>query len=184
MNRDPQYPKTQKTIVTQISFAWPRVGGTYGVIFSGNLGDIPVGWVTIPFGSVTVVADLVGRAIYVPSVDEWGIVSTAASGGLGIDMRTTVGQVISIDDTVDIYDSTTIWEVSHGDMRGVLSDRMDQCIACNSDWPMGDITYWRGRAYCPDCRSDIPRLIRQERGTRVERDRRIESETDFSSIVE
>ena len=81
-----------------------------------------------------------------------------------------------------VIDGVVSYEASHGDMRGFFSDRMDQCFACNSDYPMSDITYWRGRAYCPVCKSDIPRLLR------AERDRMLvaaghEGEVDYSSIV-
>jgi len=85
------------------------------------------------------------------------------------------------------YDSDTgvyYYEASHGDMPGAFSDKMEQCWSCGMDWPLEEVVYWRGRPFCPDCKSDIRRLILRESDHRVHSDGQEQAGgTDFSDIV-
>lgn len=74
------------------------------------------------------------------------------------------------------------YEASHGDNEGSFSSMLDQCYACGLTYPMEEISYWRSRPYCPDCRSDISRLIERERGTRIPASPEAPS-SDWSDLV-
>jgi hypothetical protein len=78
----------------------------------------------------------------------------------------------------------TRYEASHGDMAGAFTGQMEQCTFCGADYPMSEITYWRSQAYCPDCKSDIPRKIIQER--RSQRQQHVDEPgiTDFSNLAD
>jgi hypothetical protein len=61
------------------------------------------------------------------------------------------------------------WVASHGDTPGVFTGKREACWVCGLEYTVGEIRYWRGKAYgvpC-GCYTDISREIKRERGTRV-----------------
>jgi len=186
MNRDPRYPKATKTVVAEantVPVQFPTY--TYVTTTPDGIGSIPAGhlWWQLPNSEgfdetlyVGMWVEYLGTKYLITASSKTENTPAAGTDELQVTTGGTFTQQAG--QTIHLYAALTLYQASHGDLPGVFTDKMDQCQSCNSDWPVEDMTYWRERAYCPDCKSDILRLILSER--RVRARSQSSGETDFS----
>jgi len=186
-------PITQKTITKTIYKTLESRVANPNILYEGFIEN--PNQLTIDPNIEITPAELVGQYIFYK-----GLSGQITSATLGTRTSFDTGNnyiVIQSDSTISpgVYDDSNaiitpaeggtfpIWEASHGDAPGPFTDKLEQCWACASTYPQDEVVYWRGRPYCPECRSDIPRLIDKEKGTRDPASGIEEEGTDFSGLV-